>query len=149
MDKIVNQEGLIPMMAKLSKEFRALVMEKFQKNGIQLNKEQAIILKILTGVNECPQNNLALVTSRDKTTLTRLLTTMEKKCLIKRRQCDIDKRVNLVSITENGLKAFKEAEPIVTSILKNAVAGIEEQRIREAKLLIKDIYNNLNIPYEK
>ncbi|GAA5221365.1 MarR family winged helix-turn-helix transcriptional regulator [Membranihabitans marinus] len=149
MDKIVNQEGLIPMMAKLSKEFRALVMEKFQKNGIQLNKEQAIILKILTDVNECPQNDLALVTSRDKTTLTRLLTTMEKKSLIQRRQCKSDKRVNLVSITDTGLIAFKEAEPILTTILDDAVTGIEEHRINEAKLLIKDIYNNLNIPYEK
>ena len=42
-----------------------------------------------------PQHDLAFLTDRDKTSLTRLLSTMEKKNLVARITSSEDKRVNL------------------------------------------------------
>ncbi len=148
-DKLTDQQALLPMMHKLTKEIRAIITQDFQSHHVNLSKEQAIVLKLLMEQDGRPQHDLALVTSRDKTSLTRLLSGMEKKGLIRRAQSAIDKRVNHVYITKAGLAEMEKAKPIMLSLLNRAIAGIDEKRIDAAKELIKDIYDNLNLEHEK
>ena len=55
------------------------IMDRFSENGIGLTKVQWLLLKRLKEMNGEPQHSLAFLTNRDKASLTRLLTTMEKK----------------------------------------------------------------------
>ena len=147
-DKLTSQQALLPMMHRLIKEIRAIMTCEFQQRAVDLNKEQAIVLRLLSQRDGRPQHELALVTARDKTSLTRLLSTMEKKDLISRQKSLKDKRVNLVFITESGRQAIQIASPIMLNILSRAVSGIDEKRIEMTKELINDIYQNLNLEHE-
>ena len=149
LDKLTNQQALMPMMGKLMKELHAHITSELKAHNINLNKEQTIVLKYLLEEDGRPQNDLALVTSRDKTSLTRLLTTMETKKLIKRKQSSIDRRINLVYITKKGLAEIELATPVMINFINKAINGIDEHRIEETKLLIQDIYQNLQLPYER
>ena len=135
-DKLTDRQALMPMMNKLTKEIRAVLTLDFQMHGITLSMEQAIVLKLLSDQNGRPQHDLALVTSRDKTSLTRLLSGMEKKGLIIRRQSKKDKRVNHVFITNSGLNEMEKAKPIMIQLINRAIEGIDENRIEAAKELI-------------
>ena len=149
LDKLTDQQALIPLMNKLMKEFKALITSEFLSHGIQLSKEQAVVLKKLLEKDGRPQNDLALVTSRDKTSLTRLLTTMEKKKLIRRQKSTKDKRVNLVYITEKGHIEIEKATPVILHIINQAIDRIDEKRIEATKSLLNDIYENLNLSHEE
>ena len=96
-----------------------------------------------------PQQDLALVTSRDKTSLSRLLATMEAKQLITRRQSISDKRINNVFITKKGINEFNKAKPIAMKVLNQAINGIDAQRIDQTKLVLSEIYENLNLDNEE
>jgi DNA-binding MarR family transcriptional regulator len=149
LDNLTEQQALVPIMSKLIKELNAIMAREFQSHNVQLTKEQAIILKKLAEQDGCPQTDLALVTSRDKTSLTRLLSTMEAKKLIRRKTSKVDKRINLVFITKKGQEEIEKATPIVLNILNQAVYRIDEKRIESTKALLNDIYQNLNIHYEE
>ncbi len=148
-EKLTDRQSLIPMMHKLTKEIRALITHAFDVHQIDLSKEQAIVLRLLSEQDGRPQHDLALITSRDKTSLTRLLSGMERKKLIYREQSEKDKRVNHVFITRKGSTEIEKAKPILLKIINQAVDGIDEKRIEAAKILIQEIYENLNLEYEK
>ena len=149
LENLADGKSLLPMMGKLTKEINALMVSKFREQGIDLSKEHAIVLVKLFEQDGRPQNDLALVTSRDKTSLTRLLKTMESRALIRRKQCEHDKRVNRVFITEIGRQVLSEAEPILLKLINQSVNDISDSEIEMAQILIKKIYANLNIQYEE
>jgi DNA-binding MarR family transcriptional regulator len=131
------------------KELHAIMTREFKANDVHLSKEQAIVLKRLCDKDGQPQNDLTIVTSRDKTSLTRLLAKMESKELIKRQQSDVDKRVNLVYITNKGLSEIEKATPVVLDIFNRAISGIDNERIEATKVLLNDIYKNMNLKHEE
>lgn len=149
LDNLTEQQELVPIMSKLMKELKAIIAREFQQHQILLTKEQCIVLKKLHEHDGRAQSDLALVTSRDKTSLTRLLSTMEAKKLIRRKQSATDKRINLVYITKIGEKEFERATPIVLNIFNQAIKGLDENDIEITKTLLNDIYKNLNLSHEK
>lgn len=148
-EHFTEKQELIPIMGKLMKEMRAIMTKEFQYHDINLTKEQSIVLYRLHEQDGRPQRDLANVTARDKTSLTRLLKKMEIKKLIKRKQSRQDKRINLVYITKKGHKELQKALPIVLNIFNIAIDGIDQKKINETKLLLNKIYNNLNIEHEE
>ena len=80
-----------------------------KENGIELTKVQLILLKKLNEMDGQPQNNLAFLTNRDKASLARLITTMEKKNLVARIPSKSDHRINNIYITKHGLCILKKA----------------------------------------
>lgn len=131
------------------KEIKALINNELSKHGINLSKEQVIVLKKLVEKDGRPQQDLAVVTSRDKTSLSRLLATMENKNLLKRKQSHTDKRINLVFITSHGKSEFNKAKPIALKIINQAIKGVDSNRIDQTKLLLSEIYENLNLQNEE
>jgi len=149
LEKLTEHQALIPTMGRLMRELHVIISREFKSNNIQLSKEQAIVLKKLYEVNGRPQSDLAFLTSSDKTSLTRLLSKMESKRLIKRKQSKIDKRVNLIFITKKGLSEFEKARPVILNVVDRAISGIDEKRIETTKDLLNDIYKNMNLKHEE
>lgn len=100
------QETLGPWMGRTMKLMDIHFHDSFKKNNLKLSKEQWIILKVLTDEDGRVQNDLAFVTNRDKTSLTRLLSGMEKKNLVARIPSTLDKRVNHIFLTKNGRTVY-------------------------------------------
>ena len=91
---------LLPWLGRAMKSFDFHLADELLNAGISLSKHQIILLRILSMEDGIPQNDLAFITDRDKTSLTRLISTMERKGLLKRKTCETDKRVNNVFITQ-------------------------------------------------
>lgn len=136
---------IIPEMSQLMREVHALLAAAFCEHDLDFSKEQAIVLKFLMDQDGRPQNDLALVTQRDKTTLTRLLGKMEQNKLIRREQSASDKRVNQVFITEAGKAAFEQSMPLFRDVFVSAVQDIETEKLLIVQSVIEKIYKNLNL----
>lgn len=77
---IINiEKTILPWMGKTSKAIDYFLDDKLKEGGIELTKVQLVLLKKLREMDGQPQNNLAFLTNRDKASLARLITTMEKK----------------------------------------------------------------------
>ena len=109
-----------------------------------LKKKQIIHLRVLSLRNGIAQNDLAFITDRDKTSLTRLISTMERKGLLKRKNCKLDKRINNVFITQKGLKDTKNAFPIIINEIDNIQHKLDNDEIDTTIKVLKQIITYTN-----
>ncbi len=117
--------------------------EAFQREGLDLSKEQMIILKKLHENDGLIQNELAYLTLRDKSSLARLLAKMERKNYITREQDNFDKRVNRVFLTETGRITFRRTRPIIVGLKKIMEKNIAEEEIFQLINTLQQIQHNI------
>jgi len=138
------ESSIAPWLGKTVKIVEYYLHEAFEKHQIDLTKEQMIVLKKLHDENGLVQNELAFLTLRNKSSLTRLLTKMEAKKLIYRQQGPLDKRVNHVYLTDHGKKVYRKTRPVIKEIMTQMEMGISEDDIAHLITLLKKIQSNFN-----
>ena len=92
-DYIDFENSIGPWMGITVKMVEYYLQALFNEHGLDLSKEQMIILKKLHKQDGLNQNELASLTFRDKSSMARLLSKMEKKNYIQRKQSKEDKRI--------------------------------------------------------
>ena len=137
---------LLPWVGKASKFGSFFLSDVFRLNGIDLTKQQFILLMKLKEEDGRPQHTLAFITDRDKTSLARLINTLEKKELVRRDVSKEDKRSNLVFLTEKGKDLVIKTIPVGWEALTKIQEGISEQEIditlSVLKRMIENVQNN-------
>lgn len=141
-NKIDFESSIAPWLGKTAKIVDFYIHEAMQQKQIDLSKEQMIVLKKLHDSDGIPQNELAFLTLRNKSSLTRLLVKMEKKEYIKRKQSNLDKRINQVFLTNIGKEVFKKTRPIIKNIIETMEKGISVSEKKQMIALLKKIQFN-------
>ncbi len=136
------ENSLGPWIGKTSKIVDYYLHEAFLQHGLDVSKEQMIVLKKLHHEDGLNQNELAHLTWRDKSSLARLLAKMERKGYIIRRQHDLDKRVNLVYLTESGREVFRNTRPIIQNAIDIMEKDINKSEIERMIEILKQIQEN-------
>lgn len=134
---------LLPWMGKINKEFTFLVQTSFEQNNIDLTRHQWLVLKKLDENDGQIQNNLAFITDRDKTSLTRLINTMERKDLVTRRADTNDKRVNKIFITDKGSNILSSSLPIMKELINVMQRGLSNEELTNTIATLKAVRENL------
>ncbi len=86
-NKIDFEASIAPWLGKTTKIVDYYIHEAMNARGLDLTKEQMIVLKKLHDCDGLPQSELAFLTLRNKSTLTRLLVKMERKNETKKYNC--------------------------------------------------------------
>ncbi|MDC0584792.1 MarR family transcriptional regulator [Bacteroidales bacterium] len=136
-------DHLVSWINKTTKIIQCFVNQTLKDRGIPLTSQQLVLLKVLSMNDGVPQNQLAFLTARDKTTLTRLIDTMEKKKYIARVPDENDKRINLLYITKSGLSLLKNTEPEQGEILEIMQDGISEEEMNTTIKVLQKIQDNI------
>jgi len=116
-------------IGKIHYDFGFLVQKEFRGEGLDLTKEQWSVLKRLRVNDGQPQNDLAFITHRDKTSMTRLINTMEDKELVIRRKEENDRRVNRIYLTKYGKKVIERVLPIMYKLIPDVQDTLEQEEI--------------------
>lgn len=136
------ERSIGPWLGKTVKLVDYYMQEAFNKAGLDLTKEQMIVLKKLHENDGLNQNELAFLTYRDKSSLARLLSKMEQKKYILRKQDVDDKRVNNVLLTTGGRCMYEKTRPVIRGLItkmeKNITVAEKEQMIA----LLKKVRSN-------
>ncbi len=133
---------IIPAVGKTSKFTNTLLKHAFAQSKSSLTKEQFIMLCHL---EEGPkaQTSLAMITERDKGSLTRLVQTLERKELVIRKCCEQDNRVNYVQITPKGKKVIAKAKPMVIEVFEQAQENIDQKELTIAIAVLEQLQKNV------
>ncbi|MDV7188368.1 MarR family transcriptional regulator [Lutibacter sp. TH_r2] len=137
------EDNLIPWIGKTGKLIGATLNKILKDKNINLTREQFVILKLLKKNNGIPQHDLAFITESDKTSLSRLISNMEKNNLLIRKSTKEDKRIKNVYLTEFGLEIFKITEPIILESIQKFQKGITDNEINQAIQTISKLQNNI------
>lgn len=142
-DEFIDYENCIaPWLGKTVKIVDYYLQEGLSSSGLDLTKEQMIVLKKLHEQDGLNQNELAFLTLRNKSSLTRLLSKMENKKYITRKQCKKDKRINKVYITPLGKEVFKKTRPVIKFIMDTVEQNISTKEKGQIINILQKIQAN-------
>ena len=139
------ENSIGPWIGRTMKVIDYYLNEEIKSENLDLTKEQIIILKNLFFNDGINQNELACLTFRDKSSLTRLLVKMEKKSYIKRVKSKEDKRINKVFITSLGKEMFIKTRPIIKKIMNIMEENISKKEQQVMISLLKKIQTNFGL----
>ena len=137
-----------PWLGKTVKMLEYYLQRAFQKADLDLTKEQMIILKKLHIEDGLNQNELAAQIYRDKSSLTRLLSKMESKGYVMRKQSGTDKRINEIFLTNKGKTIFIDCKPAVNNLLHIMEQDLTEQEKSQLINTLKKVQHNFSIKTE-
>lgn len=137
------ENSIGPWLGRTGKMIDYFFQESFNAKGLDLTKEQMIVLKKLTFKDGLNQNELAFLTLRDKSSLTRLLSKMEKKNYIFRKQSKEDKRIKNVYLTDFGVEIYEKTKPVI----QNLISTMEQNISQEEKQLVIKIFKQIQINF--
>ena len=107
------------------------------------------VLAVLHERSGCTMNELADVTTVDRTTLTRTLDRMAKDRLIARRSDARDRRSVRLSLTPAGRDAFRRVLPRVLAHNERAVRGFDPGKLAALRADLHRMVRNLDAEYDK
>ena len=138
------ENSIGPWLGRTVKILEYYLQENFNNHGLDLTKEQMIVLKRLHDKDGLSQNELAFLTLRNKSSLTRLLSKMEKKDYIVRKQCKEDKRINHVYLTSFGEETFKKTKPAIKEMIATMEQNISDSEKQQMIKTLKKIQHNFD-----
>ncbi len=143
-DKVDFENSVGPWLGKTVKVLEYFMQEMFNDHDLDLTKEQMIVLKKLHDNDGLSQNELAFLTLRNKSSLTRLLSKMENKKYISRKQDSEDKRVNHVYLTEFGKDIYKRTKPVIRKMISTMEQNISDSEKQQIIKILKKIQSNFD-----
>lgn len=118
--------------------------EAFQKlKEYDVTAEQWVVLNFLWENDGITPKELADLTVKDKPNTNRILDNLQKKGLITRNPHPTDRRAFRIFLTDAGKDLRVRLIPKAISILEKATRSIDEGKIKEMKILLNQMYNNL------
>ena len=137
-------ESAIPWVGKTGKMLGACINKLFKQHNIDLTREQFIVLKLLEQNDGIPLLDLVFITESNKTTLSRLIATMEKNNLVEKTTTEGDKRIKKIYLTPFGIKTINNTTPLVLHTIKKIEEGLTSNEINTTINTLKKIQTNIN-----
>ena len=126
-----------------SKLLGIYINDKLQLSGLKLTRNQFIVLKILSLRDGICQNELAFITERDKTSLTRLISSLEAKDMVKRSTATDDKRKKRIYITDSGTNVLNEARPLMQRLENEVTKDITPSEFNNLLKVLNKVQANV------
>ncbi|MDD3273741.1 MAG: MarR family transcriptional regulator [Bacteroidales bacterium] len=142
-DFVKTNELLAVLTGQLSTSLNRHLNRKFRAAELELTTDQWLVLMCLWNRDGQTQQSLSDQTSKDKTSITRLLDTLSKHNLIERHSDPTDRRINKIHLTNKGREMEDLAMQIVKESFEKAVSGISSKELLSAKEVIVKLLNNI------
>lgn len=137
------KQELIFSSYMLTRLFIKHLERAFQAEGLSIQAEHFLILRLLAEQGEQNQVNLAKDTIRGKTFITRAVVYLEKQRLLKRKSDKIDKRAKIVSLTKKGETFYSKIREIHDQVEKKTLKDIPRKDQKESLKIIHHCLANL------
>jgi DNA-binding MarR family transcriptional regulator len=128
---------------QVSSTINRKLVNDFKKHNIDLTPEQwTALLKLWEG-DGITQQQICNATYKDKPSMTRLLTQLEKKNLVVRIPSKEDRRTNLIYLTHAGKELEAEAKDVAKQTLKQTLKGLTKRQLNTCQECLGEIIMNI------
>jgi len=116
-----------------------LMTKTMQKEGFEVTHEQLVLLFIISRQKGINQKELAQKLDRDKTSIARSVSKLEKTHKIVRIQTGDDKRINNLFLTKEGTQLLEDIYPVIKNIRNELKSGFSEEEINKVVSFLKKL----------
>lgn len=140
-----SEQSLFSLIKRTSKAFRRRLNHRFAEAGHDVTSEQWRILRCLWHKDGQRQQDLADVVHKDKTSITRIVDCMERRDLVVRVHDRLDRRQNLIYLTNKGKRLQEELIQIARRISVEAYQGVAPEDLDIVRRVLTTLHDNLSI----
>lgn len=137
-------ESLGYVVNKTARLMRKYFNKELIRKGYSLTGEQHDVLVYLWHMGEQNQQELARALFKDKTTMTRLIKSVEALNFVKRVSNKNDKRQKFVCLTAQGRIMMKDLAGLAQTALRKAQKGISTSDMTACKAVLAQINETLS-----
>lgn len=131
-------------ISRLRKTMAQSLDRAFARHGHSVTNEQELVLRSLRNNDAISQTELAALTGQDRNNLSRTVGILEKKGLVVKRSCEVDRRYCTISITEEGEKIHDELWEILEKWRGEFFKGIALEDLMKFKEISEKLICNLS-----
>lgn len=124
---------------------KSVIALEFEKREMPLSFEDWLILLPLIENDGITQKEFGLILGKDKTTVSRLVSSLEAKGLIRRVPSENDKRAVLVFLSERALKFHRVAFPLVRELDREFAQGLSAKEIQMLFSMLTKIRDRISL----
>ena len=136
----INLGMLIGQVHRLStKKF----VQNSHNSGIDISMDQWLVLGPIWENEGISQKEISEYCLKDKTSVTKIIDTLEKKNLVVRVPDQLDHRIKRVVLSNKGKKLFLEVIPVMELTRDQLRKGITEKEVELLRSVLSKIYKNL------
>ncbi|RPG62463.1 MAG: MarR family transcriptional regulator, partial [Flavobacteriaceae bacterium TMED238] len=119
-------------------------VQNSHKYGLDISLDQWLVLGPVWKNEGISQKNISEYSGKDKTSVTKIIDTLEKKNLVVRVADQLDHRVKRVVLSNKGRELFLNVMPVMSQTRDELRNGISDKEIESLKIVLNKIYKNLN-----
>ena len=119
-------------------------VQNSHKYGLDISLDQWLVLGPVWKNEGISQKNISEYSGKDKTSVTKIIDTLEKKNLVVRVADQLDHRVKRVVLSNKGRELFLDVMPVMSQTRDELRNGISDKEIESLKIVLNKIYKNLN-----
>ncbi|ACU59034.1 MarR family winged helix-turn-helix transcriptional regulator [Chitinophaga pinensis] len=141
-DTFVSNPSFFKLDATL-KRIRNYWQKTFDANKKDITVDQWLLIENLYKHKKITHNELAKLTSKDITTVSRIIELLVKKELVVREGSPQDRRKVYLQLTNKGTEKYKDVRPLVLDMRKTGWSGLTEHDYTELTRILDAIYQNI------
>mgnify|MGYP001461823370 FL=1 len=135
----INLGMLIAQVHRLStKKF----VQNSHNSGIDISMDQWLVLGPIWENEGISHKEISEYSLKDKTSVTKIIDTLEKKNLVVRVPDQLDHRIKRVVLSNKGKKLFLEVIPVMELTRDQLRKGITDKEIELLRSVLSKIYKN-------
>ena len=142
-DKLRNDINLGMLIGQVHRLSTKKFVHNSHNSGLDISMDQWIVLGPIWENDGLSHKEISEYCLKDKTSVTKIIDTLEKKNLVVRVADQLDHRVKRVVLSNKGKELFLQAIPIMELTRDQLREGITEQDIESLRSVLTKIYNNL------
>ena len=142
-DKLKSDINLGMLIGQIHRLSTKRFVQNSHNSGLDISMDQWIVLGPIWENDGVSHKEISEYCLKDKTSITKIIDTLEKKNLVVRVSDQLDHRVKRVVLSNKGKELFLQAIPIMELTRDQLRYGITEQDIESLRSVLTKIYNNL------
>lgn len=109
------------LMACHARVFNGLECALQERHGIGVNEFEALEQLATSEASQCRSADLTEAVHLSQSATSRLVGRLEREGLVERAMCEMDRRGIFVTLTDEGLKRYREAKPTHRAVLEKTL----------------------------
>ena len=139
------EESIAHLAARFYRAIMKHINRELSNEGLNITLEQWPLLIHLWDQDGLSQSDLARRLFKDKTTIARLVASIESSGMIERNRSEKDKRGKCLHLTKRGKEIMDKATAMVLQIDDMAASGIDEEKLKICKDVLRRAHQNLSL----
>ncbi len=141
-ESFVSNPSFFKLDATL-KKIKNYWQKNFDARGLAITVDQWLVIENLYKHKRITHNELAKLTSKDITTVSRIVELLVRKELVERQGSTDDRRKVFLQLTPEGVSKYKEVRPLVLEMRETGWKNLTEGDFQEMTRILDVIYANI------